>query len=644
MKKSFITLASVAAIAVGCQVESIGEAGTSDGASSFEVATEVFTPSTKTLMTAERTVVWSAGDRLAIFQGSTVADEYVVTSESVGKTNGNVTIVEDNSTVNGDFTTGTELSCNVAYYPYSSGLTLSGASLDGTSTCEIDGVVLPATQTYAAGSFGNGAFPMVSVTETIADHTLKFKNVLGAMKLSLKGTQTVKSIKIEGNNSEKLSGAATVTAYIDGTAPALTMASDAATSVTLDCGATGVQLTESAATDFIIALPPVLFSKGFKVTVTCTDDTEIPFSTSTANTVLRSSILVMPTVILGEDATEDENGDDSDIILVDNVSIMYSSLIRTSLTVAPGMKFTFTAEATPTDATDKTITWSSSDATVATIDQDGNVEIIANGTATINAVAAGGATGSCAVTVKQATATVDYVDEYGINHGKGVALGDHVWAPVNCGYREAYTENGTDYKGFPYGKLYQWGRKYGQGLGDGYDDGVMTTSEGSVTLEEGESQSNENRFFSNPRFPYDWLSTRDATLWNSGTSSAPVKTAYDPCPTGWRVPTLDELSNLKNHYSSWTTNNSNQNGYYFSGDYDYIDGCPQIFLPASGGRSYHGTPNDVDQYGRYWSSTPYESYDFASLLNLWSGNVSTGGNPRGNGYSVRCLQDNMSLQ
>ena len=52
---------------------------------------------------------------------------------------------------------------------------------------------------------------------------------------------------------------------------------------------------------------------------------------------------------------------------------------------------------------------------------------------------------------------IDYVDEYGVNHGPGIKIGIHVWAPVNCGY------HATDYK---YGKMYQWGRKYGQGFGD----------------------------------------------------------------------------------------------------------------------------------------------------------------------------------
>ena len=67
---------------------------------------------------------------------------------------------------------------------------------------------------------------------------------------------------------------------------------------------------------------------------------------------------------------------------------------------------------------------------------------------------------------------IDYVDEYGVNHGPGIKIGIHVWAPVNCGY------HATDYK---YGKMYQWGRKYGQGFGD--DATVPNREYGAVSLD-----------------------------------------------------------------------------------------------------------------------------------------------------------------
>lgn len=55
-------------------------------------------------------------------------------------------------------------------------------------------------------------------------------------------------------------------------------------------------------------------------------------------------------------------------------------------------------------------------------------------------------------------------------------------------------------------------------------------------------------------------------LWHTGSKSKPVKTEYDPYPKGWRVPTYDEINNLKKNSSSLTKNELGQDGYYFSGE------------------------------------------------------------------------------
>ena len=208
-----------------------------------------------------------------------------------------------------------------------------------------------------------------------------------------------------------------------------------------------------------------------------------------------------------------------------------------------------------------------------------------------------------------------------------------IWAPVNCGYEPAT----SDSKGYPYGKLYQWGRKYGQGYSTSYDASVPEIVEGQISEVNGQKENYSNTFFTASEYPYDWMTPRNDNLWNSGTEEDPVKTKYDPCPEGWRVPTYAELDRLNNSYSSFMTV-GDQKGRYFCGDYTYLDSAPQVFFPAAGSRSYDdGNADNRGNKGLYWSSMP--SSRNAHLLNFNSSSVSMSGTSRALGFSVRCVQE-----
>ena len=142
---------------------------------------------------------------------------------------------------------------------------------------------------------------MTAVSQT---NSITFRNVCGAMKLQLKGSHKVASVNIEGNNGEKLSGKATVTAYTDGSKPSISMASNASIPGTLRCDP-AAQLNENTATEFIIALPPTVFTKGFTVTITDYDGKTYKVDTDKKNEIIRSSLLVMPEVTL-EDSVQDD--------------------------------------------------------------------------------------------------------------------------------------------------------------------------------------------------------------------------------------------------------------------------------------------------------------------------------------------------
>ena len=291
MKRIILSVLTMSALLCGCQKDHVSELA--QGRGTIQATIEEIS-STRTVMDEDNNIRWSKGDQIVCFMRSTLGVKYQVSAASVGKTSASFEEVSS-----GGLNAGTELEHIIAYYPYSS--SVSAAKSGSNYTLD---VILPSEQTYVAESFGNGAMPMVAVSET---NNITFRNVCGGMKLQLKGTQKVASIKVEGKKGELLSGSATVTAYTDETKPAITMASGASTSVTLDCGS-GVQLNESTATEFILAMPPVLFSKGFTVTVTDIDGGTQAIETDKVNEVKRSTILVMPTVLLED--TPDVDIDD----------------------------------------------------------------------------------------------------------------------------------------------------------------------------------------------------------------------------------------------------------------------------------------------------------------------------------------------
>ena len=98
-----------------------------------------------------------------------------------------------------------------------------------------------------------------------------------------------------------------------------------------------------------------------------------------------------------------------------NEPVQSITLNRQSATMTEGNTLTLTATITPIYATDRTLTWSSSNPSVATVDNTGKVTAIAPGTATIIAAAndGSGVSASCEVTVTEATYVEITINQYG---------------------------------------------------------------------------------------------------------------------------------------------------------------------------------------------------------------------------------------
>lgn len=99
--------------------------------------------------------------------------------------------------------------------------------------------------------------------------------------------------------------------------------------------------------------------------------------------------------------TSDEDGT--------NIAVTGVSLDEASMTLTVGATEQLTATVEPADATDTSVTWSSDNEGVATVDADGLVTGAAEGTATVTVTTTdGGFTAACAVTVGPETYTVSY--------------------------------------------------------------------------------------------------------------------------------------------------------------------------------------------------------------------------------------------
>lgn len=161
----------------------------------------------------------------------------------------------------------------VALYPYDES--------NGTPWEEWVTTVVQPVQKYHAGSYGIGSNIMLAVS---SDDNLKFKNILGWIKVSFTGDRTLKSIVLSGNDSESISGEI----QIDIRDMSMLITPEP-TTVTLDCGE-GVALSANP-TAFYFAVIPQTFRKGIKVTAIDTDGNAIVQKTEKSITVERNHIV-----------------------------------------------------------------------------------------------------------------------------------------------------------------------------------------------------------------------------------------------------------------------------------------------------------------------------------------------------------------
>ena len=243
-----------------------------------------FAEETRTYVENNKYLRWHEDDRLTAFYGNTLNRQYKFNGKT-GANSGTFSLVPS-----GELGTGNAFDRIYAVYPYNETATI-------TDEGEI-ALTLPAVQSYVENSFGKGANTMIAVTENLEDTFLGFKNACGYLKLKLSDIDggELKSIEIKGNNNEKIAGAATATIAF-GEAPQLTMADNATTTVTIDCGdSIAIGQTPETATEFWVVLPEVTFTKGLTIRVTDSDGGVFEKSTENEVVITRNEILPMAAV------------------------------------------------------------------------------------------------------------------------------------------------------------------------------------------------------------------------------------------------------------------------------------------------------------------------------------------------------------
>lgn len=129
------------------------------------------------------------------------------------------------------------------------------------------------------------------------------------------------------------------------------------------------------------------------------------------------------------------------------IAVTSISLNKKELMLSEGDSETLVATVKPDDATDKTVTWSSSDETVATVDKDGKVTAVKEGAAVITAKA-GEKRATCDVTVNASAIPVSAVtlgkEELSLEVGTSFHSLYAVVSPVNATDKTVVWTNSDD--------------------------------------------------------------------------------------------------------------------------------------------------------------------------------------------------------
>ena len=512
----FAALAAIALISCDRRLDVQEQPQTEESASVFTASTE--SPATKTALEQDGeqyNVNWQDGDRITIVDAAPNVGVYTTTS----------------TTTQGSFTYVPESGSEAVTDPYKAWYP-AGIYNGGTPA-------LPPTQEYIAGNISGS--PMYAESGTT---DLAFKNIAGIIRLNISTTQSDKKVRrIELSANQGMSGTITNAATLASSEYVATVSGTAG--VTLDCGEGGVAIGAEA-TAFHIAVPANTYT-GLTITVVTTDG---EVQTRTAKSGIDITRSCITTITLGFNS------------LAAPTDLSATATANTYIVSAAG-KYKFRATVKGNGSAD-----------LGGISRNTDAGSIASADlvwATFNTAVAPSA-GELIKDIHYADGYVYFStgDVYkegnalvAIKDGSGNILWSwHIWLH---NYAETYLTGANSVQmmdrdlgalstnvnsPLSYGLYYQWGRK---------DPFVGPSSGTIIAAVSGSAKSIEVGAVSvatavlHPANYY--VAVNSAGRWINGDHwcsadskmslwSDSGKTIFDPCPPGWRLPSLSEITGM----------------------------------------------------------------------------------------------------
>ena len=186
-----------------------------------------------------------------------------------------------------------------------------------------------------------------------------------------------------------------------------------------------------------------------------------------------------------------------------------------------------------------------------------------------------------------------------------VTSAGQVWMDRNPGALRPATKSADPEA---YGSLYQWGRG-----GDGHEH----RSSQVTATNSSDDYPNLGSFIVEPQNPWDWKTSQNDDLWQD------VSSIHNPCPSGFRIPTLAEW---QTEISSWPSKNAA--GAMSS----------PLKLPTAGRRSEsNALVSFTGTSGFYWTSNAVGNL---SYIIIFGDDFSVSfDEPRAEGASIRCIKE-----